>query len=90
MYAYVVCLLFGSSMCGIIKVLKRYLYLYKIVLTNISEVADVSICKIAYCIVGGNTIEPRSDKRDLLAIKVKNEIFIEKERPSCCKQLQKI
>ena len=26
--------------------------------------------------------EPRSDKRDLLAIKVKNEIFTEKERPS--------
>ena len=29
------------------------------------------------------TYEPRSDKRDLLAIKVKSEIFIEKERPSC-------
>ena len=26
--------------------------------------------------------EPRSDKRGLLAIKVKSEIFIEKERPS--------
>ena len=35
-------------------------------------------------------IEPRSDKRDLLAIKVKSEIFTEKERPSCCEQLQKI
>ena len=34
--------------------------------------------------------EPRSDKRDLLAIKVKSEIFTEKERPSCCEQLQKI
>ena len=34
--------------------------------------------------------EPRSDKRDLLAIKDENEIFTEKERPSCCEQLQKI
>ena len=34
--------------------------------------------------------EPRSDKRDLLAIKVKSEISTEKERPSCCEQLQKI
>ena len=34
--------------------------------------------------------EPRSDRRDLLAIKVKREIFTEKERPSCCEQLQKI
>ena len=37
-----------------------------------------------------NKYEPRSDKRDLLAIKVKSEIFKEKERPSCCEQLQKI
>ena len=37
-----------------------------------------------------NTYEPRSDKRDPLAIKVKSEIFTEKERPSCCEQLQKI
>ena len=35
-------------------------------------------------------IEPRSDKRDLLAIKVKSEIFTERVRPSCCEQLQKI
>ena len=35
-------------------------------------------------------IEPRSDKRDLLAIKVKSEIITEKERPSCYEQLQKI
>ena len=35
-------------------------------------------------------IEPRSDNRDLLAIKVKSEIFTEKERPSCSEQLQKI
>ena len=34
--------------------------------------------------------EPRSDKRDLLTIKVKSEISTEKERPSCCEQLQKI
>ena len=34
--------------------------------------------------------EPRSDRRDLLAIKVKSEIFTEKERPSCCKHLEKI
>ena len=34
--------------------------------------------------------EPRSDKRDLLAIKVKSEIFTEKERPSHCEHLQKI
>ena len=35
--------------------------------------------------------EPRSDKRDLLAIKVKKKIFTEKERPtSCCEQLQNI
>ena len=34
--------------------------------------------------------EPRSDKRDLLAIKSKSEIFTEKERPSYCEQLQKI
>ena len=33
---------------------------------------------------------PRSDKRDLLTIKVKSEISTEKERPSCCEQLQKI
>ena len=32
-------------------------------------------------------IEPRSDNRDLLAIKVKSEIFTETERPSCCEQL---
>ena len=37
-----------------------------------------------------NIIEPRSDRRDLLAIKVKSEIFTENERPSCCEQLQKI
>ena len=36
------------------------------------------------------TYEPRSDRRDLLAIKFKNEIFTEKERPSCCEQLQEI
>ena len=30
--------------------------------------------------------EPRSDKRDLLAIKVKSEIFTQKEGPSCCEQ----
>ena len=36
------------------------------------------------------TFEPRSDKRDFLPIKVKSEIFTEKERPSCCEQLQKI
>ena len=36
------------------------------------------------------TIEPRSDGRDLLAIKVKSEVFTEKERPSCCEELQKI
>ena len=36
------------------------------------------------------TYEPRSDKRDLLAIKVKSEIFTEKERPSHCEHLQKI
>ena len=34
--------------------------------------------------------EPRSDRRDLLAVKVKSEIFTEKERPSCCEQFQKI
>ena len=34
--------------------------------------------------------EPGSDKRDHLAIKVKIEILIKKERPSCCLQLQKI
>ena len=32
--------------------------------------------------------EPRSDRRGFLAIKVKSEIFTEKERPSCCEQLQ--
>ena len=32
--------------------------------------------------------EPRSEKRDLLAIK--SEIFTEKEIPSCCEHLQKI
>ena len=32
---------------------------------------------------------PRSDKRDLMAIKVKSEIFTEKERPSYCEQLLK-
>ena len=34
--------------------------------------------------------EPRSDRRDLLAIKVESEIFTDKVRPSCCEQLQKI
>ena len=34
--------------------------------------------------------EPRSDRRDLLAIKVQIEIFTEKERAGCCEQLQKI
>ena len=34
--------------------------------------------------------EPRSERRDLLAIKVKSEIFTYIERPSCCEQLQKI
>ena len=34
--------------------------------------------------------ELRSDKRDLLGIKVKSEIITEKESPSCCEQLQKI
>ena len=37
-----------------------------------------------------DTFEPRSDRRDLLAIKVKSEIFTEKEKASCCEQLQKI
>ena len=36
------------------------------------------------------TYEPRSDKRDLLAIKVQSEILTEKERAGCCEQLQKI
>ena len=35
---------------------------------------------------GQDPYEPRSDKRVLLAIKVKSEIFTEKERPSCCDQ----
>ena len=35
-------------------------------------------------------IEPRSDKRDLLATKVNSDIFTEKERPSYCEELQKI
>ena len=33
-----------------------------------------------------NINEPRSDKRDLLAIRVKSEIFTEKERTSCWEQ----
>ena len=33
--------------------------------------------------------EPRSERRDLLAIKVQSEIFTEKERAGCCEQLQK-
>ena len=33
---------------------------------------------------------PRSDKRDLMAIYVKSEIFTEKESPSYCEQLLKI
>ena len=36
------------------------------------------------------TFKPRSDKRDFLAIKVKSEIFTEKDRLSYCEQLQKI
>ena len=40
--------------------------------------------------LGVDRNEPRSDKRDLLAIIVKSEIFTKKERPSCCEQLQKI
>ena len=36
------------------------------------------------------TYEPRSDRKGLLAIKVKSEIFTEKETPSCYEQLQKI
>ena len=44
-------------------------------------------CIASYIIA--NTFEPRSDERDLLAIKVKSVIFTEKERPSCCEQLQK-
>ena len=39
---------------------------------------------------GQLVFEPRSDRRDILAIKVKIEIFTEKERSSCCEQLQKI
>ena len=35
-------------------------------------------------------IGPRSDKRDLMALKVKSGIFTEKERPSYHKQLLKI
>ena len=34
--------------------------------------------------------EPRSDRRDHLAIKVRSEIFAEKVRSSCCEQLHKI
>ena len=45
-------------------------------------IAQTSVPPIIY--------EPRSERRDLLAIKVKIEIFTEKERPSCCEQLQKI
>ena len=37
-----------------------------------------------------SAFEPGSDRRDILAIKVKSEIFTEKVRPSCCEQLQKI
>ena len=33
---------------------------------------------------------PNTDKRGLLAIQAKSEIFTEKERPGCCEQLQKI
>ena len=33
---------------------------------------------------------PRTDKRDLMAIKVKSNIFTQKERPTYCEQLMKI
>ena len=39
---------------------------------------------------GFSHMSQESDRRDLLAIKVKSEIFTEKERPSCCEQLQKV
>ena len=43
-----------------------------------------------YCIISSQyTYEPRSDRRDLLAIKVQIEIFTEKERAGCCEKLQK-
>ena len=36
--------------------------------------------------MSSKTLEPRSDRRDLLAIKAKSEIFTEKERASHCDQ----
>ena len=41
-------------------------------------------------LVNMNAYDPRSDRRDLLAIEVESEIFTDKVRPSCCEQLQKI
>ena len=38
----------------------------------------------------GIIIEPRSERRDLLATNVNSELFTEKERPRFCEQLQKI
>ena len=63
-----------------------------------STVIDKSTFRVTAAFLAGKAIfylhhikyEPRSDKRDLLAIKVKSEKFTETERPSCCEQLQKI
>ena len=44
----------------------------------------------AFHIIILNTYGPRSDKRDLMAIKVKGNSFTQKERPTYCEQLLKI
>ena len=51
---------------------------------------DNQFCDAILKIEHEQGIEPRSDNRDLLAIKVKSEIFTEKDRPKCCEQLKKI
>ena len=53
---------------------------------------NIKELKFIFTIKETKTFEPRSDRRDILAIKVNSEIFTEKERLTCsyCEQLQRI
>ena len=63
---------------------------YDIDITLIWVQLHVILFNFVWIYTGKNVYEPRSDRRDLLAIKVKSEIFTEKEKASCCDQFQTI
>ena len=84
--AQLVALMSGVVLGGVAEVVGSNLARGKIFTASIGSVDSLYPSVYIYIYI----YEPRSDKRDLLAIKIKSETLTEKERPSCCEQLQKI